>query len=227
VTGISNGGTSANDYATVAYNAGTGAQLWATRYNGPGNGSDDVRQLVVSPAGDTVFVTGQSDGGATAGYDAATVAYNAATGETRWVKRYNGPLNGNDGANSVGISPAGDTVFVTGGSANGGLPPGEGFVTIAYDAATGSQLWVKRYNGDGVTKRGGYAVSLAVSPGGGAVYVTGIGPATTSGDDYVTAGYNAATGATLWTRRYNGPANGTDQPSSVAASPSGIWFPDR
>ena len=30
----------AEDYATVAYDAATGGRLWARRYNGPGNGRD-------------------------------------------------------------------------------------------------------------------------------------------------------------------------------------------
>ena len=36
VTGVSNGGsTSSDDYATIAYDASTGARLWVNRYNGP------------------------------------------------------------------------------------------------------------------------------------------------------------------------------------------------
>ena len=54
--------------------------------------------------------------------------------------------------------------------------------------------------------------------GNGRVYITGTswgGSATR--DDYATIAYNVRTGARLWVRRYNGPANGTDQATSLAA----------
>jgi WD40 repeat protein len=170
VTGTSLYGFSAQEYATVAYDAATGAQLWVKSYNRPGY--DYANAVAVSPAGGTVFVTGDSPG-ATSANDYATVAYAAATGAQLWVKRYNGPGNGNDDATSVAVSPAGSTVFVTGQS------PGAtsaDYATAAYDAATGAQLWVKRYNGPGNDD----ATAVAVSPAGGTVFVTGQSTATVS-----------------------------------------------
>jgi hypothetical protein len=70
--------------------------------------------VAVSPDGSRVFVTGIRDGGRATGADYATVACSAATGRQLWASRYNGPANGDDGANAVGVSPSGRSVFVTG-----------------------------------------------------------------------------------------------------------------
>jgi hypothetical protein len=59
-----------------------------------------------------VFVTGYSAG--SAGLDYATVAYDAPTGPRLWVKRYNSPANRDDLATTLGVSPGGTMVFVTG-----------------------------------------------------------------------------------------------------------------
>jgi WD40 repeat protein len=85
--------------------------------------------------------------------------------------------------------------------------------------APGSQLWVQRYNGPGNSFDA--ASSVAVSPGGSRVFVTGASRGVRSGPDYATVAYSAVTGARLWVQRYNGPGNGSDAASAVAVSPGG------
>ena len=215
VTGDSSGKTSRSDFLTIAYNAVTGARLWASRYNGPASGNDYDSSLAVSPNGSMVFVTGRSRGAGSAD-DYATVAYRAATGAQVWVSRYNGPASGNDGASSVAVSPSGGAVYVTGESI--GQTSANDYATVAYDAATGTRLWVKRYNGP--ANRGDLAKSVAVGPGG-AVFVTGRSIGRSSGMDYATVAYNGATGARLWVSRYNSPANRFDGAQFVAVGPGG------
>jgi len=67
-------GTPSVDFATVAYDASTGAKLWVTRYNGVGGAGGIAYALGVSPDGGRVFVTGASYGAPSVDY--ATVAYN-------------------------------------------------------------------------------------------------------------------------------------------------------
>jgi WD40 repeat protein len=207
-------GTSTGAYATVAYNAATGARLWASRYKGPGSGT--ATSVVVSPDGGKVFVTGTSEG-TTSGDDYATIAYDAATGAQLWARRYNGPGNGLDRAASMAVAPTGVAVFVT-GSSIGATSRGD-YATIAYDAATGAQLWARRYNGP--ANRDDAAASVAASPTGGTVFVTGASEGTTSGADYATIAYSATTGAQLWASRHDGPSHSFDAASAVAVSPTG------
>src|SRR5258708_5307098 len=205
--------------ATGQASAGRGTQLWARQYNGPINNRDIANAVAVSPGGATVFITGESTGAGT-GQDYATVAYRATTGARLWVSRYTGSDQGNriDNAHAVAVDPFGKRVYVTGAS-NGGSATGSDYATIAYNAATGKQLWVSRYNGPGNSNDVAYDV--AVSPGGGTVFVTGKSAGTTTGEDFATVAYNAATGARLWVSRFSGPGNAPDAASSVAVSSDG------
>jgi WD40 repeat protein len=247
VTGTMYSAGSAWDYRTVAYNAATGAQLWARRYNSPANEEDNARAMAVSPTGDRVFVTGWSyTNEYDTKYDYATVAYNAVTGSQLWVKRYNDSAGEDDVVRSMTVSPAGDRVFVTGdpatiaynaatgavlwlkpykGGASVTVSPtgdrvfvtGEDPIAVAYDAVTGAQLWARRYTGSF------YATSAAVSPTGDRVLAAGESPGASPEDygDYATVAYNAATGTRLWGNHYNGPGNGFDEISSITVTSGG------
>jgi WD40 repeat protein len=186
VTGYSSGG-SWTDFATVAYDAATGAGLWARRYDGPANNADDAFSVAASPDGSKVFVTGSSDRGWAKGTDFATVAYDAWTGARLWVERYNGAKNGNDGAYSVAASPDGSKVVVTGFSDRAAT--GGDAATVAYDASTGAQLWVARDNGPANGED--FAGSVAASPDGSKVFITGWSDGAATGEDFLTVAYAA------------------------------------
>ena len=214
VTGSSPGSGGVNDYATVAYDAATGAQLWVSRYNGPGNNVDSASALGVSSDGATVYVTGGRFG-SSGDSDYATLAYDATTGAQRWVSRYNGLDNGYDSAAALGLSPDGDTVYVTGGSNTKG--GGADYATLAYDATTGAQRWVSRYEGPG----NGYnsPTALGVGPDGGSVIVTG-----SSLDgffDYATVAYDSTSGAQRWVSRYDGQGHLDDYAHALGLSADG------
>lgn len=292
VTGESAGMPSTGvDYATVAYDAATGVRLWAARYNGPVGGEDDAYSVAVGPGGGKVFVTGRSTGAA--GYDYATVAYDASTGALVWAARYNGPGNGADSATSVAVAPDSTKVFVTGrsyGGSPGGTGPDDDYATIAYNAATGVPVWTKRFNGSasgddggrlvavtsdgtkvvvagmidlnsgggaslrwvygtiaykasdgmltwkrtygpstsyGIQYVGSYPTALSLSGDGQRVYVTGVSygglPPIVGGTgyDYATVSYAVAGGAQLWARRYDAGVNGDDYANGLALKPDG------
>jgi len=194
--------------------AAPGTQLWVSRYNGPGHDFDEAAAVATSPDGQTVFVTGSSTGaGPSSTSQYATIAYQASTGAQRWVRRYDNPGGTVDNVVSMAVS-SGGLVFVTGWSSGAG--PG-GIATVAYSAATGAFQWAALYQ----APRGEDVSSMAVSPDGNTVFITGTRFRGGSESDYLTVAYRAATGAQLWVRRYRGDSSGFNGAASVAVSPSG------
>ncbi len=125
VTGESIGFGTLYDYATVKYNS-SGVLQWHQRYNGPGNGYDNAYSIAVDSSGN-LYVTGKSLGIST-DFDYATIKYNSS-GDSVWLRRYNGPGSGEDYANSIAIDGLGN-VYVTGQSTGSGT--GLDFATIKY-----------------------------------------------------------------------------------------------
>jgi outer membrane protein assembly factor BamB len=231
-----------NGFATVAYSAATGRQLWVSRYNVPHGNAFSAGPVAVSRT--RVFVTGTSPGRKT-GYDYATVAYSAATGRQLWVRLYNGPSNAGLFAYSMAVvNAAGTAVFVTGGdtvaySAATGRQlwarrGGSNAVAVnhrgtavfvhaggtltAYDAATGRQLWTLRDPPGATTEPG---PSVTVNPAGTTVFVTGTSDPQGVAPDYETAAYSASTGTQQWASYYTLPGDSFDRGLSVVVNPAG------
>ena len=186
VTGVSAVGT----VNTVAYNAATGAQLWVKRFFGSAG-----RAITVSPDSSKVFITG---GNSTNG-DYLTTAYQASTGTRLWTATWAGPDGLNDAANAIGVTPDGSRVIVTGYNVTN--ERGYEWLTVAYSASTGAQLWFNRFNAAvGILED--IPSGLAVSPDGSFVVVTGWGHDSATTGDMPTVAYDAVTGAQLWLATY-------------------------
>jgi hypothetical protein len=143
----------------------------------------------VSPDGSAVFVTGDTyrptDEGSEDQSDYTTLAYDAMTGEEIWVARYDGPLSLGDVPRSLAVSPDGSMVFVSGGSVT---ETQADFATLAYDAATGEEIWFASF--DGPDSLSDFAYSLEVSPGGRTVFVTGYSLGLETNSDFLTLAYS-------------------------------------
>lgn len=187
---------------------------WVSRYD---RTIDAARAVAASPDGSRVFVTGGSGtaGGAdpTAGA-IVTIAYDASTGATLWRGSYRGAAG--DRGNAVAVSLDGTEVVVAGEATPEGADD-TAYATIAYDGATGAQLWARSYGGTATGDD--VATSVVVTPSG-VVVVTGTSNGRNYGD-YATIAYDADTGRKRWVRRYNGPGNFEDDATSIALTAGG------
>ncbi|MBO9201622.1 MULTISPECIES: SBBP repeat-containing protein [Niastella] len=209
VTGSSFGKGSLADFTTVKYDAAGNTQ-WGKRYNGPDNLSDKANAIAVDAQGN-VYVTGISTAGNLYG-DYVTIKYDAA-GNTKWVKRYNGPGNSLDEPVAIAVDASGN-VYVTGTSYD--VTSFADFATVKYDA-NGNQQWVARfnapYNADDEPKK------LVVDALGN-VFVTGYSWGNSGTIDYTTIKYNTA-GVQQWLARYDSPDNGFDTPNDLTIDAAG------
>jgi uncharacterized delta-60 repeat protein len=212
VTGKSQSSSTNYDYVTIKYNS-AGVEQWIQRYDAPGNSYDDATSIAVDGSGN-VYVTGGSVGSGT-GLDYATIKYNSA-GVQEWIKRYNGPGNDYDRANSMAVDGAGN-VYVTGESWGGAT--GYDYATIKYNS-TGVQQWAIRYNGPA----GNFDQALSIAVDGvGNVFVTGASQGSGTFRDYATVKYSSL-GFQQWASRYNGPGNSDDNATSIAVDGSGYLY---
>lgn len=169
--------------------SGSGAQRWASSY---AYGAPAYSTAVASSAdGATVFVTGVTDFGPSGRM--GTLAYDASSGDRRWVDVFPGGAADEYGVGKVlTVGPDDSTLYVSGFSqcvSDCDASSFEGFSTVAYDASSGERLWVSR-----LSTTGGRPTSIGVGPDGSSVFVAG--PDGLAGSHLVA--YDATTGDRLW-----------------------------
>ena len=208
VSGASTGAGTDYDYCVVKYNS-SGAQQWAARYNGPGNGIDEVYSLQIDNSGN-VYVTGYSFGGSS-GDDICTIKYNSS-GIEQWVRRYNGSANNDDYGNSILLDNSGNVYAVCASTETGS---DQDYLVIKYNSA-GVLQWTYFYNGPGNSED--FPSSGAIDAGGN-IYITGYSVGSGTERDYCTVKLNN-NGQQLWASRYDGP-DGWDEAFNVVIDNAG------
>jgi hypothetical protein len=191
-----------------------GALLRARTYADVDYGGHHTAQLLAEDHSGNVIRTGCLQR-PTTGLDLATVKYSSA-GVPLWTNYYNGPIaDGSDEGNAV-VVDANDDVYVTGVSE--GITTFYDYVTIKYSSA-GMPLWTNRYGGLGMMNYFNIPRALALDASGN-VIVTGQSTGTGGIDlDFATIAYSRS-GVPLWTNRYNGPGNKSDNVSNLAVDAS-------
>lgn len=232
------GGEGAGDIVTRVLDIEDGSARWTATYEGAAGLHDTAADVAVSPDGSRIVVAG-TEGIAANDTDMVTLGY-APDGTLAWSAAYGGVpppqdffSNEYDAAAAVRISPDGSRAFVTGAAR---AEAGTDYLTVAYDAATGDEVWAESY--DGPQGRFDTPHDLGVSPDGSRVYVTGnssnlgigisaFGGSQTLGyafDDYATVAYDATDGTPAWVGRYDGPNGYTDIAYGLAVAPTGHVF---
>lgn len=160
-------GPTSTDYLVVAYESATGQEIWKANHDSKGR-PDQVSSISISPDGTALYVLGSS--GQEKSSDFQTLAFETRSGSLLWETGYDGPAEGMEVAMSMAMDPSGLTVYVTGESRGTGTAMD--FATIAYNARTGKQSWLSRFNG--APSGNDRARHIAISPDGYALYVTGL-----------------------------------------------------
>ena len=160
-------------YATLAYNALTGEQLWEARKYWNGNTFSSPTALTIDPDSQRLIVTGQVG---QRQLDLGTVTYNPLTGQESWSDQYGLPEHDFEFAQEISMDPRGDVVYVSGISAKSppGVPgavlyaPNADQLTVAYEVMTGQKRWLARFNPDSTDFVS--VQSVAMSPDATRVY---------------------------------------------------------
>ncbi len=191
------------DFLVSKFNA-SGELQWEKSWRGSGHGPDIAYAIAYKNG--TVYAAGQVSN-AGVGFDFFTLALNE-NGDSLWGANYNETLyNQYDQIEAIAVDELGN-VYVTGESdRDPSNIINDDFLTIKY-SSTGSQQWVKRFNGVGnATDR---PLAISVTPNGNVV----VAGRTDNGgdDDYCTIQYDS-NGNQLWIQQFDN--GGTDRISDM------------
>ena len=210
-----------SEYLTVSLDR-DGNELWSAIYRGPDQGdpasdTDRATDAALGPSEHRLYVTGSSEK-PDHGSDWATVAYRT-DGTQLWVRRYDGPASGEDGASAVAVSQRTGRIFVTGRSA--GDKSDTSITTVAYSPG-GERLWTRRYDSP-ASDPGATAPldteNVLVSPNGRRLYVSGSVATKNGNRDAVLLAYRA-NGSRLWRRQFDGLANDVEVATDAVLGPN-------
>ena len=209
VTGYESVTGQGNNIWTRKYD-NNGSEVWTKTHNGVTDGSDQGRGIAVDSSGNVYAIgneeiTGQSANIWIRKYD--------NNGAEIWTRTYNGVANGVDMGSGIAVDISGN-VYVTGSEEIAGHS--YNIWTRKYNS-NGAEIWTRTYNGAANSTDSGIGIAVDDS---GNVYVTGTEEVTGQSYNIWTRKYDSS-GSEVWTKTYNGNANGTDVGSGITVDSSG------
>jgi hypothetical protein len=145
-------GESNFDYALVKFDT-DGNLIWSKTYNGPANNNDIIRDMVIDNKSNIVVTGGSKVIGND--WDIATIKYAGDTGDTLWIRRYEG-LSSYSFNEGYGItSDDSNNIYITGWS--DGINGTPQCITIKY-SSDGDLIWERRFPAGGDIGYSGYDI---------------------------------------------------------------------
>jgi hypothetical protein len=186
-----------------------GTLAWERLYDGPAQGTDEgtaiaARGAALYTAGYRTTLRGDQD--------LLLIRWDSA-GKRVWVRAYDSGSRLDDWATDVAVDSDGNVTVIGASFTPTG---GRDWVVVSY-RPDGTRRWVQRYDGPAHLDD---TPNQMLIDSAGSIYIAGQSDSATNGCDAFIAKY-AKTGTRLWTRRYNGSANGTDQAFSLRLRPGG------
>ncbi len=207
VTGYETAEAGNKDIVIIKYNSNLDTQ-WVYHYDR--NGNDDIASAMALDHSGHVVVTGYSgQPNNPSSEDMITIKVDCQTGDSVWVRSYNGEGELSDKAYAIIVDDQ-DNVIITGYSSVSALD--SKITTIRYSSG-GARIWEKFYD-----PKSGSANSIALTSDSKVIITGYVGSEADA--DYVTIGYeNDTTGTQLWDKTYNGTGDNTDIAYSLVVSP--------
>ena len=214
-------GSAVRGLQTDALDASTGAVLWSQVFQGAsllgvGQSFEQAGSLLLSPAGDSVFVCGETfDGDAIAHPSlpppaglGVILSYAASSGAPQWEFSWSGSDPGRNAFRELAIDAAGSTLYAAGGAGFDDYGEQSRSLALALDVATQAVQWVHL---SPATTSETYRF-LSLSPGAEKLYVGGphgnlfplANPFDPSYEHLNLRCLEASSGATVWEARTEG-----------------------
>lgn len=217
VVGTSLGGTSGTDILFAKFDQNL-VRIFEKYNTSTGVFTDVPTAIKVQPNGVCNIVGTKTS--ATKGLQVATMKY-WGNGVLLWQKTYDvaGTTNFSDQGKAITVDPITDDVYVAGvGQAISG---DNDWIVLKYNGTTGALSWAKRYTGVATGNDEGVDISFFNST---ALYVCGNIRSTFGGatsNNIQLRKLNPSTGATLWTKTYDGLNNtNSDKVHSMVVTPN-------